>query len=652
MWSRSRQRERRDKSPAADAQAGRDTDEALERYTTLEQEPVKKPGEQDPPESFPPCAPPDVRTPPSFVVPYRRSILIDPISVLVGDPIEGIPTLGIACVPVGLNGLRMNGGVSLTLEQRWNLIRTALGDLASTIALAPAEALTLEFVQSQRKVLEETTVDSVESLRSEESTTMDKEVVDVARASSRTQSWHVDGSGSFSMGPFSLGASGGGSGSVTQTAQTSIQHVSESTRKSANSLKTLRKIEVHGVSESFVSNRMTRKIVNPYRDRALSLNVLQLLKHYSVRTHVSEMRLALFIDVLDLEFDAAFVVAQGSFLRQHLLDPGLRDELPLALQGALPGPAPRSQEAVASWAKRALRYLFDEPNLFNVPGLPSSIIVPNPPDPNLPATSFDAQLYPDETGLEDSLRNEFGVVFTSLNVFYQVYQDLQAANEVDANAVDLALAIADEVGGKWDAAAADKVRAVLDTGSYTEIFRRLSGFLALVASVLKPLVQPAEAEEQAVRAREQGVFALSRLLRHLNCNENYYIQRLLEFLSESTRNQAIVDFVEAVLARTTLPASTRALFDLERAFVSRQQIVIPALSPLQPDAANGLTRGRDGTNQDPVIVPAVDEIEVPADGIHLEVAPGVCILEDLPETPLQIDFEVTGAHVSVHGSQD
>lgn len=118
----------------------------LARYAALERAPSEAHGELHPGEGFPACEPPDIRTPPSFVGPYRRSILSDPIR-------------------------------------------------------------------------------------------------------------HVDGSGSYGIGLFKIGASGGTSTTLSESTQVSLQQVSETARKSANSLKTLKKIDVHGVSESFVQDR-------------------------------------------------------------------------------------------------------------------------------------------------------------------------------------------------------------------------------------------------------------------------------------------------------------------------------------------------------------------------------------------------------------
>jgi hypothetical protein len=293
-----------------------------------------------------------------------------------------------------------------------------------------------------------------------------------------------------------------------------------------------------------------------------------------------------------------------------------------------------------------LAYLFDQPNIFNVPGVPPNpFSAPPAADPNLPSNSFDAQVYAGQSGLDDSVRNQLGLVFTSLNFFYHVYEDLKTANELDANALDLALAIANDAGAKWSAATPDSVTAVLDTSAFTEIFRRLSGFLGLVSGVLKSFQQPATEELAAVQDRELAHFALERLIRHLNCNENYYIQQLLGYLAGTTKSQAIVDFVAYVLARSSVTPEMLALYDPERSFVSRQQVVVPGVSALAEDAADELVPKSRGNGERPIT--SIQDVELPADGIHMEVAAGVCILDDLPDAQTQVELSLQGGRLDV-----
>jgi len=95
-----------------------------------------------------------------------------------------------------------------------------LGDLSSTIALAPMEQLTIEIRNSQRRLLEKQTLDSAEEMTSTESTTIDKEVLNVANSSSKTENWSVSGNGSFSLGGVgNLGVNAMTSGSFTENSR-------------------------------------------------------------------------------------------------------------------------------------------------------------------------------------------------------------------------------------------------------------------------------------------------------------------------------------------------------------------------------------------------------------------------------------------------
>ncbi len=579
------------------------------------------------PQSFPACSPPDVRIPPQFVVSYRRPLLINQIPVTIGDDID-LPILRLACVKV--NALELWFGFDLKFDQTWNLVRLGIGDLSSTIGLAPLERLTLEFQTSQRRVLEKTSVESAEEMTSFESTTADKEAVNVARSSSRTENWHVDGSGSFGIGSFKLSAGADVSGSTVETSNRSIQHVTEATTKSSHSLRTLHKIEVRGVTETLIQNRMTRVIKNPYPDRTLSINVFQLIKHFSVETNLAEIRLALIIPIISLVFDNEFVVSNGDFLRDNLLDQSLVDELPVALKGAKQIPLSSALDDARTVAKLALHYLYDEPNIFNLPDILAQIGFGQVDlgNPNDPATSLNASLpiplVPGgqvpfgNTGFSDALTLDFGLMFTTLNLFFKVYRDMIATNTLDANAISLATALAADVGPKLTAVTdAGNVRGILDDAQFTEIFRRLSGFLAMISGMLNPLVAAADPKEQ-----EEAVSALDRLKRHLGCHKNYYIQKFLVYVARQTDNQDIVDFVNRVIARAfTGPLLTQVnrTYDVERSFVDRQQIIVPSFDPISP-AVFG--EGR--------ITPTVIEVDVPSDGIHLEAAEGACILANVP----------------------
>lgn len=625
------------------------------------------------------CAPLDARVPPQFVVFLRRHVSISRtvINSMQGEDMS----LNIACVRVpSTNGQYLIGfsrGFDLGFAQTWSLNRLAIGDVSSTIALAPSEQLTLEFQVTQRRVLEQTTLDTAEAQDQIESTTIDKEVMNVTRSASRNHSWHIDGNGSFSLGPVTPSVSAGVSDSLTQTSQASMEHMTEATQKSSHSLKTLHKVEVHGVTEGAVSNRMTRVIKNPYSDRTLSLNVSQLIKQFTVETKVSEVRPAIIIDVSNLIFDEGFVTSNGAFLRDNLLDVDLADGLQSAVQASTPIPSAASN-AARDIARTALRFLFDEQNIFNVPPVPPryfGVGLPPPPDfsgidANDPANSFnvkdvdprvsyekDDSLQGNQSGLTDSLRGHgrgavgLAHVFTTLNFFYRVYRTMVIDGRIEENAISMASAIETAVGQQWqtlmnDASAKVYMREILDANDFTEALRRLSGFLAMVSGMLRPLVAPAGEEEKISAEHARGRLVLRQLIHHLDCNKNFYIQQFLAYTARRTANQAIVDFVKQVIAKLGITEAERdaiaTKFDIERAFIDRQQVVVPSFHVATP-----VDLGLETSWTAP---PAqVTNVDVPSDGIHMEVVPGMCVLDQLPDPHTELNLSVKDVNIHFVG---
>jgi hypothetical protein len=401
---------------------------------------------------------------------------------------------------------------------------------------------------------------------------------------------------------------------------------------------------------------MTRVIKNPYPDRTLSINVFQLVKHFSVETKLSEIRLALIIPIISLVFDNEFVVSNGDFLRDNLLDQSLVDELPISVQGARSLSFEDTRRTAIEVAKLALRYLYNDPanafssNIFNV----QDIIQPNNPnfrDANDPKNSFDARInfgqstgditgFFDNSALAEAIQHNLGIPFTVLNLFFKVYEEKINTGTLDESAIEIAEALSSYLKGwEGDSSQTDDIRNVLDQFQYTEVFRRLTGFLAIVSGMLDPLVKPAEDEEKAI-------FALDRLKRHLECHKNYYIQKFLAYVARQTDNQDIVDFVNRVFARAitdpNLLDQVNHAFDVERSFVDRQQIMVPSFVSISPDAFQEMFPDAGPIN------PTVIEVDVPSDGIHLETAEGACILANVPpQTAKSLEFTIHDASLKI-----
>src|SRR6266516_3974600 len=77
---------------------------------------------------LPACSPPDVRTPPTFTIPFRRPIVLKALSVYAApaiDPVQAPPPLGCATIT--------RAAVAFVLDplfdQIWTLKQLSIGDL-------------------------------------------------------------------------------------------------------------------------------------------------------------------------------------------------------------------------------------------------------------------------------------------------------------------------------------------------------------------------------------------------------------------------------------------------------------------------------------------------------------------------------------------
>ena len=649
---------------------------------------------------------PPQRTGAVFELQYRRPILL----VEAGDQIipasllyQSLPTLAeLSGATYTLNGVYF--AFDTRFSQGWNLVDVFIGDLATTIALAPLEQLTVEVVSSQRKVLDQSTMDSTESVTSSESTTADKEAVNVVRSASKTEGWHVDGTATVSVGYASGSISAGYAKSVTESNQQTINHVSEATRKSAKNLKALHSISVRGVTETFVQSRMTRVLKNPFFDRTMAVNVFQLVKRYSITTDLADQRGAFVVRIESMNFDPDFVQDHVQFLQQYLLEPTLVDSLPSAIQGAKPLVQSGAFDTAVSMSKLALDYLF---NLSGggPPPPPSNIlnllVDPNNPnvDQNDPIQSFANQTavqagneqsglsvgdivlgvftgglsltaeaavnaYDEfkknelsmrwSSGFDTAVRTKASALFMTLAYFNAVVRsslpDTTQPNspmtpilaiEKGKNAILLANALAADLSDQWDKLypdplKSDELHAMMSSRNYTEVFRRVPGFLAMTRQIVRPLVEPAGEDSAASAAHNQDVFNLNRLIGHLESYAEYYTSRYLDYVSSVTNGESIAQFARGILDNVVFPFKFRKEdFDPDRAFIVRRDVVIPGFGVLsqQDTLAIGRTLGVTASTLVASPVPTVDNLDVPCEGVHLEAVAGVNVMANVPQPP-------------------
>src|SRR5260370_16664403 len=85
---------------------------------------------------------------------------------------------------------------------------------------------------------------------------------------------------------------------------------------------------------------------------------------------------------------------------------------------------------------------------------------------------------------------------------------------------------------------------MMSSRNFTEVFRRVPGFLAMIREIVRPLVEPAASDAEAISAHNQDVFNLQRVTDHLNSYSGYYTEQFLRYIAEATNNQVIVEFAK------------------------------------------------------------------------------------------------------------
>src|SRR5690606_23815156 len=124
--------------------------------------------------------------------------------------------------------------------------------------------------------------------------------------------------------------------------------------------------------------------------------------------------------------------------------------------------------------------------------------------------------------------------------------------EKNEDAIRLAVTLSEATGPLFSTASDGNVKNLLDRHNPTEVFRRLSGFVAMVDKLLKPLVAPIDEARLAHDARERANFVIERIASHLACYHDFYVQRYMAYVFHRTDGLTMIR-----LFRDTLDAASQ-----------------------------------------------------------------------------------------------
>jgi len=208
----------------------------------------------------------------------------------------------------------------------------------------------------------------------------------------------------------------------------------------------------------------------------------------------------------------------------------------------------------------------------------------------------------------------------------------------------MAVALADSIKAEWVGLAPDKAKNVMDHDQATEVMRRISGFLSIVDSLLRPLLQPTQDEAAAADLVRRAENVIERVVGHLHCNRAFYVQQFLEYLWRQTRGYAFSDALSRVLQANQMPNITGLLelFNPRAGFIDGFQYVVPLYQGIDLDAAlmwiSQIVPEPIGTIG--TFTTDTRNLIVPCDGFHIEPIAGTCVLLNVPETDESVTADI------------
>lgn len=223
-----------------------------------------------------------------------------------------------------------NFGLVHTYQQRWKPLNYQVGDLISTMPLAPGEKKTYSVKRTDTSKSSSTSKRTSSLMSYSESTSMARSQADiVAKAAySAATSATVNTNFGMKIGMFngSANTSGTMSGNASSESQTTKQNIRESTLKATQEYKDERSVEVTTSQEASNEYTMTSEISNPNNEITVTYLFYELQRRFEVSSRLDKLTpvvLVAFDVPQPSEIDEDWLLTHDWILRRAMLDPSL-----------------------------------------------------------------------------------------------------------------------------------------------------------------------------------------------------------------------------------------------------------------------------------------------------------------------------------------
>ena len=248
----------------------------------------------------------------------------------------------------------MNFGLLTTYRQRWEPESYQVGELVSTMPLAPGEKRTFQVKHVVKKTRAEKEVENALSNLKTESTQTSRADSEIVRKATSSTNFKQTAEGSFSLGDFlDIGATTEYGDEQGHESEQRKKDFREAVNKAAEEYKRERTVEVAATIDDTLEKSSSGEISNPNTEISVTYLFYELQRRYRVSEQLYRVRPVILVaqDVPPPhEIDEDWLLAHEWILRRVLLDDGLRNALDY-LKDALAGDELGVEVLRATWQR-------------------------------------------------------------------------------------------------------------------------------------------------------------------------------------------------------------------------------------------------------------------------------------------------------------
>lgn len=233
-----------------------------------------------------------------------------------------------------------NYGLIHTYQQKWKPLSYQVGDLISTMPLAPGEKKSYSVKKTINAKSERTSKASSSLMNSSSVTSMTRSQADIVAKATYSAATSATINTNFGMefGMFKGGGNSSGtvSGNAASESQTTKQNIRENTLSAAQEYKDERSLEISSSQDTTSEYTMTSEISNPNNEITVTYLFYELQRRFEVSSRLDKLTPTVMV-AFDVpqpsEIDEDWLLTYDWILRRSLLDPSLSVALDYIREG-------------------------------------------------------------------------------------------------------------------------------------------------------------------------------------------------------------------------------------------------------------------------------------------------------------------------------